>query len=981
MSRRANQLAKYRSYSYYHVLAVCDSSQTASNLAAMTSLDVWQHAIGNPDTMPTDGDFIPLGKYDVKTLGGDTPGRYCVLINGATDAAFTITKANWTSYTAAAATMYDRNTSIALEGSLSISEPRGIMFLDQVVRCCLALGVDSANTFWVLKTFFVGYTYDSEQGDNVEYINDIPPIIFLAYDVTGNFGNVGGEYEINFVAAANSAARLPQFSKSVKALNIKAGNTLEATLKELETEINRNYEKYFQCVYDQVKSIPNGGEELAKNLRKVTYEISCGDPYAGNDLYDVSDQAPQLKDEGHDCAAPANVHISSGISIEDAIHRILGMSTTVKNEASIGVGDRKFIAKIHSWVKSEIVDNSTGELKFTVGYRVERQEQPRSVVFEDFATTADISPSENPNVIEFDYLYTGKNIDIIEFDIKMNMGMVYLQGMTIANPYRSPGKSIPIIGSAISEQGLARFNGTNIPVFFGTQIKTAGIKDTQNIPTTAQHAYSMAKHASLEMLEASVKIMGNTQLLGSVNNTTDPDLVERRVTSIDKDDGFARFSEWTLSPAFAKINIKMPRNNDDKSLFTGTQTGTDNTTGSNDYAVDFWFQGYYYVYGIEHVFDNGEFYQVLSALSIPESNSFRTTKNAVAERDAKLDKMIQSCYEDKVGCGSQGTFTGSAKSSVGLPESYAGTETPEAKTEAFIYTPSDENLHNIEGYDKAPNEVKVAIHNAAVNNPPIKEYDLALMISYESGFRPGIVNKYGYKGLGQFGDSTWRQFGHGSPLDPNANADATAKYMLHNRKIYQKTFPNDEPNVVDLYTMHQQGSGGGMRILRNVKTGNGGASAGLSDKNIRANRLPSGRSDDVYASMAKNLGRRLKKGTMLARREPDPLTASLPKAGTDPIAAVLPVTTPPEGVISEAFSYRPRLTAKDNLAAATSCSDIEKQQTDTTKSSCSNTPTEKASETDTTSTVNPTPTGQAESKTESVVVLKKDPIMNVFPLT
>lgn len=649
MSKPINELSKFRSYSYYHVLALCDSSQTAANLSATTSLDVWQHPASINDAAEGDG---PLTKYSPKQVNSDVPGKYIILINGSTDASFVIASAKWTSFTASSATMNDRNTSIALEGSLSVSEPRGIMFLDQIVKSCLELGVDSANTFWVLKTFFVGYTAD----DEVEYITNIPPVIFLAYDVVGTFNNAGGEYEIQFVAAANSAARLPHFSKAIHAVNLKAEYTLADTLSKLAKEVDNNYRDYYACVVAQIGAI-QGSDDLLNSLRNVKYTIECDGEYKTNPQnYTVNDQAAQLKDRV-DCPEPANIHISAGISIEDAIHRVMGMCPRVKEESN--QEGLKFTYKIHSWVKSKPLGDS-GKLEFEVGYIVKRQAQPRSVSFEDFTDGNGLSKENQKNVIEFDYLYTGKNTDIIEFDIKMNMGMVYLQGMTIANPYKAPGQKISNKTTTVSASDInLRWNGNNIPIFFGTQIKTASIRDTYDGLTSAQNAYSMSKHASLEVLEASVKIMGNSQLLGSINRTTNPDDV-KTLQELELDDGYARFSNWSLAPSFAKINIKMPRNNDDISLFVGAQTSTEDDSASADYAVDFWFSGYYYVYGIEHVFDNGEFYQLLQAMGIPEKNSFKVEQQKVQTRDLELDKKVMACYDQSANFGCVGSSDGNS---------------------------------------------------------------------------------------------------------------------------------------------------------------------------------------------------------------------------------------------------------------------------------------------------------------------------------
>ncbi|MGZ8924659.1 MAG: transglycosylase SLT domain-containing protein [Nitrososphaeraceae archaeon] len=924
MSTPINQLSKYRSYSYYHVLCMCDSSYTATMLASETSNDVWQH----PKSNDSKSDTVNLGKYSVKTLSDGT-SRYCVFINGSTDTAFIINKASWTSYTAASATMNDRNTSIALEGQLTISEPKGVALLDQIVRCCLQLGVDSANVFWVLKTFFVGYTTDAENGDGVEYISNIPPVIFITYDVQGNFGVSGGEYELSFVAAANGAARLPQFSKSVTSINLKAQDSFVGTLLSLQENINDNYNKYFDCVYKQVEAIP-GNEELKNSLRKVKYVITCGEPYLNpdgtpNTSYTVSDQSIQVKDYP-ECGSPSNIHISSGVSIEDAIHRIVGMCPKIKEEASVGVNGIKYTHKIHTWVESKPSSPGSNVLEFMVGYRVERQLQPRSVSFDAFNKNSELTTELAKNVIEFDYLYTGKNIDILDFDIKMNMGMVYLQGMTITNPYKHPSQSVPIKASTIAEQDFSRLHGKNIPVFFGSQIKTSSIKDTQNALHTAQHAYSMSKHASLEMLEATIKITGNSQLLGAINNTSSSEKVRDKQTKLNADTQYTTFANWSLSPSFAKINIKMPRNNDDQSLFTGQQTSSDDGQ-SNDYAVDFWFTGYYYVYGIEHVFDNGEFFQTLEALGIPEKNSFKTEQNTKIDEDINLNKTIGACYEHRIGCNdvlnSGGTIL--------APEYNESLNSNGIKQELSEHTPAtNKNLSNIKGYDQASPAVKRAIHNAAINNG-VDEFTLAQMCAIESGFKPNAQNPTSSAGgLFQFVDDTWNGYGGGNKFDPELNADRGAKYMKSNQQALGNALGR-EPTASEIYLAHNQGVGstrrknGAIGTLRQIQDGNG-------------NQIATSRSDSTdksangVALWAKN-----KMGSVLKNSMP-----------YDTYDKVLPTK---RGLQDD--NVQPR-TAKHALASSLGCSVVPTEQE--VKNSCINVPKTEQNKEQTPNTSSNTPT-------------------------
>jgi hypothetical protein len=129
---------------------MCDCSETADALSLNMGSNVWNHA--TQDTA-VDGTYPQLGKYAPKQLrtydskgkpNGYRLGMYCVLVNGMTDAAYTITRAEWSCATAADAVHGDRTTSVAMEGSLSISEPKGVVFLDQMIKCGIALGVDIA---------------------------------------------------------------------------------------------------------------------------------------------------------------------------------------------------------------------------------------------------------------------------------------------------------------------------------------------------------------------------------------------------------------------------------------------------------------------------------------------------------------------------------------------------------------------------------------------------------------------------------------------------------------------------------------------------------------------------------------------------------------------------------------------------------------------------------------------------------------------
>lgn len=69
-------------------------------------------------------------------------------------------------------------------------------------------------------------------------------------------------------------------------------------------------------------------------------------------------------------------------------------------------------------------------------------------------------------------------------------------------------------------------------------------------------------------------------------------------------------------------------------------------------------------------------------------------------------------------------------------------------------------------------------------------------------------------GLGQFIDSTAKQYGLTNKFDPNASADAMARLAVDNGNYLRKRLGRD-PTDGELYLAHQQGAGGAVKLLAN----------------------------------------------------------------------------------------------------------------------------------------------------------------------
>lgn len=933
MSKPASRLSAFRSYSYYHVLAMCDSSNTADLLAKSTDLGTWDHATPDTQAPNTQDKTCEFGKYSPKCISSGNnacAGRYIILINGSTDAAYAITQARWTSATASNAVPGDSNTSLAVEGSISISEPKGVAFLDQVVQSSVALGVDSSQVVYCLKTFFVGFVFDPNTGDRPEAINDIPPLNFITYDVTGSFTEQGGTYEMMFVAVANGAARLPQYSKAVNGMSLTAGDNLSDTFKRLQDNITQSYDRYYSCVVSQLGDIgTDDARMLLESLCRVDYVINVSDTY-NNSKYKVTDQPAQQKNTSG-CNDKAQFTFPANTSIETAIATIMQMSPQVRDEMASGdpTDGVKYEFKIHSCVKSEPISGSStdvGKLKYTVVYNVERFRSPRALAVDPgFAilaqdqSTLDSSPAYEKikqNIIEFDYLYTGKNIDILDFDIKVNMGMAYLQTATLANTFKNQTERAANVVTGSAALDVIKKNATGVPlqtpVFFGKQIVTPKFLNTNNSAATIQSAYTMAKHAALEVAEASVRIVGNDRLLATTNRTTSAEQMLKGAPTTEETSGApeqADFKHWNYIPAYAKINIKMPRNNDDLALFTGQTSGDKYAaTGSADYAREFWFDGYYYVYGMDHVFDNGEFTQTLQMVSIPKTSTFDSTKTPT--KDVDLDKQVGSCFDNTIGCGKANIpeidTTSSAPTIPFQPATTSVDITASTlkKMDADTLIAMQSNdLNNIRGWSKASPEVKTAILNAA-DAYGIDRFTLALICAQESSFNPNATNGHAV-GLFQFIPDSWDHTtlivdshitsqvlsNKNNRYDPQLSAYAGANYMKKHSKML-----GGNTNPGDLYLAHFGGSGGGPRTIKADRATNGTALIsdtsvlGPNTAKLYANANPGYIQEnmtvrDFRAWASSVLANRLKNPTTVARN-----TANTPVVGSDTSAVKAPTS-------------------------------------------------------------------------------------------
>ena len=143
----------------------------------------------------------------------------------------------------------------------------------------------------------------------------------------------------------------------------------------------------------------------------------------------------------------------------------------------------------------------------------------------DTTTTGDTNnfAAVKANTIEFDYLFTGNNVDVLNFDIKMNAGFSYLQVATQCNSFAD---QLEIVSSrsvhtpALIDE-VARFGQpSQIPIPFSTQLESKHLINTEEPVSSTQAAYTMNKAAAIDVSQSSIRVAGNLHLMNAVNEAS-----------------------------------------------------------------------------------------------------------------------------------------------------------------------------------------------------------------------------------------------------------------------------------------------------------------------------------------------------------------------------------------------------------------------------------------------------------------------------
>ena len=628
MANFENPLDRFHTYSYYHILVACTTTDVAESIKTSTFLNLGRRTQSIEEKYKVRGITA-----DGKEIDKDHPnriGRYSILFNGSTDAEFSITNVKWNTV------LYPVNdenayTTIATEGKMEIQEPRGARFLNLINNVVHEFGISAESVIFSIKTIFVGRT-NTGTAVKTEDITNIPPLMFTLYDLTAEFDMVGSTYEVTFVPLSNGAAKMSQYNlatNQITSFNLNAKSSLVSALDLFSQKINTIYGDYAKDVVKQ-----SGKKE--SDFTFMVYSITYDDIYRDETRYKIDNFEDQTK-----TTLDGEIPISFGddATIESALNKIMKHCTGViadgngesKHNNNNKKDNIKYGYKILSSVQSFASTNKDSKeetVNVVVNYRIVRYALPTQSIIELAFTGDETSELLKNNSLILNYIWTGKNKDILEFDMRLAAGVAFLQLLTTTNnipkdnsdPTKASKAQLPsarggtLLGQNSSTENPNKKSKSNEQNKTQKTLLTFPSNDKNNDTRNTKKPYSsltfnnlLGRFAALEGMDTSVKIRGNPIFFSNFINT--PSIFNN--PELSTKDG--HFSDFERVPSLCKINIKMPR----ADVFPGVN---DNNITSYE---DFWYKGYYYIYYVENIFEgSGEFTQVLKMTTLPNDLDF-----------------------------------------------------------------------------------------------------------------------------------------------------------------------------------------------------------------------------------------------------------------------------------------------------------------------------------------------------------------------
>ena len=416
-----NPLHKYRSYQYHFILIATDK---INNLVGFDDngsgdLDRYKHAEGN--------------KYGAKDFGGM---KYAVIYNSMQDSNFYIDSLEMTHVNGSSAEKGVSESVLLQKLSMVIKEPYTADFITAMhIAYQNVSNTENApkslaiqNMRFGLKIIFTGYTEDNT-ANKPNIITNINLLTFSISTLDMALSKDGATYNMTCVPMINSAAyRSP--TTNFGGIKVTVKKKLSDALKKLQDTINDNMKKKYD---EYIKAHPDDTGPV------LEYNILLDPIYAGNEY--VLDQFSGDQHNGDDDST-VNFTTTDSDTLTKILENMMNMSQKVSKETEM-VDNVRYTHRIVSGGPYYAKDGKTEKYVYLI-YRQKLSPQ-------DSVASPDSKEVTFP--LSYDYLYTGKNYDILNFDMRIKGMATSKELITVINPtsYSGNNKSTVDVSKKVSD--------------------------------------------------------------------------------------------------------------------------------------------------------------------------------------------------------------------------------------------------------------------------------------------------------------------------------------------------------------------------------------------------------------------------------------------------------------------------------------------------------------------------------------------------
>jgi hypothetical protein len=540
---------------------------------------------------------------------------------------------------------------------------------------------------FLLRVIFVGHklgtdgiTYNQETTEVIQ--SETIPLHLIRMDIDLNYAR--GVYELEFMPNMNfDVNRYSRFlTIGTATTSLSNDNKLGAMIKSLQDGLNQRAEDFYNKVQGEVHKVNPTGE-LG---RKVQYMITIPKHWESLDvashtagamsetIFKKDPSKEQAKSETTGTVKESFASTHPGALLTDALDKIFGLVPAIKeygnfksNDATTPGGSIKFykhVVGITSDNKVMVIHVDVVEFEVPNVFRT--KELDKKAIDESHNEFYQVVKAENSplgvesvqpkDFIEYDFIFTGKNKDVLNFDIKienfqfllasnLQIGDSTLRGVTDSNGavdpdelanknqllYARPYDPLMIpLDTAAALRGFSEMSTTvyskqkaqevnnltqqyvrNLSMFYAASPITVALKIRGN--PTIMHKFNMGK-----MLDHNADTSPNRAEFSAgshTNQTKYREELERNILKTNRNlqqtagtykptVGLSDRS-YACSPVFAKVHLKGPN----------VDFRTNKQNEGAEFATSPLSENFYTVFRVTNVIDRGVFTQDLELYS------------------------------------------------------------------------------------------------------------------------------------------------------------------------------------------------------------------------------------------------------------------------------------------------------------------------------------------------------------------------------